>query len=150
MELSPYVEGLQAQLAAISGAAGADTRQAAEALSVALEPALRLTLIELLAAATEDLTAGLPDGLSVDLRVRGGEPELVVGAEPESAAASTPATGDAARMTLRLPESLKSRLEQAAAGEGVSVNTWLVRALTRALDTPQRHGGRRITGFARG
>lgn len=150
MELSPYIAALRAQLAAISGAAGADTRQAAESLAVALEPALRLTLIDLLAVAAEDLTAGLPAGMSVDLRLRAGEPELVVGAEPDSAAASAPPAGDAARMTLRVPESLKFRLEQAAAGEGVSVNTWLVRALARALDTPSRPGGRRITGFARG
>lgn len=149
MELSLYVAALQAQLTAISGAAGADTRQAAEALAAALEPALRLTLIDLLAVAAEDLTAGLPAGMSVDLRLRAGEPELVVGAEPDSASSAPPA-GDAARMTLRVPESLKFRLEQAAAGEGVSVNTWLVRALARALDTPNRPGGRRITGFARG
>ena len=58
----------------------------------------------------------------------------------------------AARITLRSPEQLKTRAEAAAAAEGVSLNTWLVRATSRALDRGRGHsggpGGRRITGYA--
>jgi hypothetical protein len=76
--------------------------------------------------------------------------------EPEPAAPS-PAAEEAdgtARITLRLPESVKARTEDAASREGVSVNSWLVRAVVQALDTAGRPGsarvGRRITGYARG
>jgi predicted HicB family RNase H-like nuclease len=57
-----------------------------------------------------------------------------------------------ARITLRLPDSLKQRVESAAAREGASVNTWLVQALQRALE-PRRSmssGSRnRLTGYGR-
>ena len=52
--------------------------------------------------------------------------------------------------TLRLPESVKSRLEEAAATNGVSVNTWLVQALNRVLEPRSSTGGsRRLTGYGR-
>jgi hypothetical protein len=59
-----------------------------------------------------------------------------------------------ARVTLRLPESIKARTEEAAGRASISVNSWLVRAVTRALDEPaQDRGGRvgrRLVGYARG
>ena len=58
-----------------------------------------------------------------------------------------------ARISLRLPESLKVRLEAAAAREGVSVNTWLVQAIlrVRTADPRPSSGGsrRRLTGYGR-
>src|SRR6267154_2654229 len=58
-----------------------------------------------------------------------------------------------ARISLRLPESLKVRLEAAAARDGVSVNTWLVQALMRHAHSEPRpsSGGsrRRLTGYGR-
>ena len=73
------------------------------------------------------------------------------GAEGEDAAV--------ARINLRLPERLKTRVEQAAGGEGLSVNAWLVRAAARSWNdgdrargrerrTPQR-AAQRYTGWAR-
>jgi uncharacterized protein (DUF1778 family) len=61
--------------------------------------------------------------------------------------------GGTARITLRLPESIKSRVERAASGEGISTNSWLVRAVVRGLEQGQqqhrrRRGGNRITGLA--
>ena len=56
-----------------------------------------------------------------------------------------------ARITLRLPESLKVRIEAAAARDGASVNTWLVQALQRAVE-PRRSSGpgrNRLTGYGR-
>ena len=41
-----------------------------------------------------------------------------------------------ARITLRLPESLKQRVEERSARQSISVNSWLVRAITAAVDTP--------------
>jgi hypothetical protein len=70
--------------------------------------------------------------------MRGRDAELVVteGAPAASATPPPPVTdagGDLARITLRLPEALKERAERAAAEEGVSVNAWLVRAVSAAL-----------------
>ncbi len=54
-----------------------------------------------------------------------------------------------ARITLRLPEKLKTQAEDAAAREGVSTNTWLARAVAQAVGkrAPAR-AGRRVTGYA--
>ena len=54
-----------------------------------------------------------------------------------------------ARITLRLPESLKAAVEAAASREGLSVNTWLLQVLARSVETRARRGGHRLTGFAR-
>ena len=98
-----------------------------------------------------DLSSQLPNG-HVEIRLAGQDPQLVyVEEEP-----SEPVAGDdtlAARITLRLPESLKSSIETAAEAEGVSVNAWLVRALQRAVSgggtTVRAHrSDKRITGFA--
>jgi predicted HicB family RNase H-like nuclease len=71
-------------------------------------------------------------------------------AEPAIEAADEAYT---ARISLRLPESLKVRLEAAAARDGVSVNTWLVQALVRHAHAEPRpsSGGsrRRLTGYGR-
>jgi predicted HicB family RNase H-like nuclease len=60
--------------------------------------------------------------------------------------------GDLTRLTLRMPEALKTHVEQMAAAEGISVNSWLVRAVTAAVQRPAgpppSPGGKRITGFA--
>lgn len=66
--------------------------------------------------------------------------------------------GGTSRVTLRLPEQLKTRMEDAARREGFSLNTWLVRAVTRALDPGSagsserrrtRWSGQQYSGWAR-
>jgi hypothetical protein len=160
MDLSPYVESLRTDVTAAAAVGGPDVARAAELVADALDPALRLVLLDLLTDAADQVTAGL-DGPTVEVRLRGREPELVVtGAEHLAEAAYAPPTPaedeGTARLTLRLPETVKARAEQAAAAEGVSVNTWLVRAVQRALFEPTPTtsaswpgGPRRITGFGR-
>jgi hypothetical protein len=154
MDLSKYVESLRADVTAAAAIGGPDVARAAELVSDALESALRLVLLDLLSDTADDLTAAL-DGPTVEVRLRGREPELVVtGPSPEPIPAAVPQGEDegTARLTLRLPETLKARAEQAAAAEGISVNTWLVRAVVRALEPTSSFGGpgpRRITGFGR-
>lgn len=155
MELSPYLESLRRDLTDAAAVGGPEVARAAELLGAALAPALRLVLLDLLTDAAADVTSAL-GGPSVEVRLRGRDPELVVtaGEQPELPPAT--AGGDeegTARLTLRLPETLKARAEQAAAGDGVSVNTWLVRAVSRALVEPPpptwSPGPRRITGIRR-
>ena len=152
MQIDGYVQAVREDLARVAAVGDESTARAAELLAVALESAVGRRMQEALAEAALELSAQLEQG-RVEVRVAGGDPELVyVGDE---AAAPAPAeTGDeafSARITMRLPESLKSRLEAAAATGGVSVNTWLVQALGRAVEPrPARGAGRnRLTGYGR-
>lgn len=150
MQLSGYVEEVREDLARIAAVGDEQTARAAELLAVALEPALGRRLQEALAEAALELSAQLPHG-SVEVRVAGGDPELIYVEGAEQHAAEAAEEAFAARITLRLPESLKSRLEAAAAAAGVSVNTWLVQALGRALDARPSAGAsrRRLIGYGR-
>jgi hypothetical protein len=162
MDLTPYLEALRADLTAAAAPGGADTARAAELLGHSLEASTRLALLEALSDAAAEITTRLDDTV-VEVRLRGREADLVVSHtrfEPETsapAAAPPPADGgDLTRLTLRMPDSLKTHVEQTAAAEGISVNAWLVRAVTAAVGQPAAapsapvpgRGGKRITGFA--
>jgi hypothetical protein len=118
---------------------------------------VRLALLEALSDAAAEITTRLRDS-SVEVRLRGRDADLVVNhtapavEDPAPAPALLPDGGDVTRLTLRMPESLKTHVEQTAAAEGISVNAWLVRAVTAAVQRPQgppKFGpGKRITGFA--
>ncbi|MGN6444252.1 histidine kinase [Amnibacterium sp.] len=162
MQLERYADRLRTQLAAVADGGTEETRALAERMSTALEPAIRLALLELLAEAAGEVSRELAPG-AVDVRLRGQDPELVVTRPAEPAEApmaqrsSDPVAADdeaaTFRTTLRLPERLKSRVEQAAATEGVSVNSWLVRAVAAALEPTRRpapaQNGNRFTGWVR-
>ncbi len=120
-----------------------------ERLSQTLRASAGMRLLDLLGEAALEISSQLPSG-QVEVRLSGQEPSLVY-VESEPAAPSSPFTGDdgmSARITLRLPETLKASIETAAAREGVSVNTWVVRALGRSASAPTRRVGRRLTGYA--
>jgi hypothetical protein len=171
MELDRYVGYLRGQLAAAAESGGEDVRAVAERLSVALDAAARLVLLEALSDAASEITRELAPG-AVDVRLRGRDPELVVSrpagtefaeAAPASdltaaAGLTADATDDTAtsRTTLRLPDQLKARVDQAAAEDGLSVNSWLVRAIAAGLEpknrrTAQRESrsGTNFTGWVR-
>ena len=148
MKLESHLEALRHDLAAIAAVGGAEATSVVERLAAAVDSAFRLRVLEILADAAQELEAQL-EGVTVELRLEEREPSLAVVAEED--AAERPTDDDlSARITLRLPEALKRRVEAAAADEGVSVNAWLVRALDRS-----RHGRRarrlptRVTGYAR-
>src|SRR3954469_11889020 len=164
MDLTPHVEQIRDQLAVAAEAGGDDARALAERLTAPLESAIRLTLLDALSAAADEVTRELAPG-SVELRLRSGEPEFAGMAapadEPAAEAAAPPPPleaedGATARITLRPPEQLKAGIEQPAAAERLSVNAWLVRALAAALSpddrrTRQRGGrvGQSFTGWVR-
>ena len=146
MDIDGHIEALAADLATTAGLGDDVTMRVAHQLSLALLPAFRLRVQDMLAEAALELNDQLPNG-HVELRLAGGDVGL---AYVEDHGASEPAGDDAqaARITLRLPEGLKTRAESAAGAEGVSLNTWLVRATARALDRGRGGRGRRITGYA--
>jgi hypothetical protein len=160
MDLTPYLESLRSDLSAAAAPGGPETTRAADLLGHALEASARLALLQALSDAAAEITTRL-HGPVVDVRLRGRDADLVVtepAAEPDldeqPAPAPPPDGGDLARLTLRMPEALKTHVEQSAAAEGISVNAWLVRAVTAAASgtpaQPPRRGrpGKRITGFA--
>src|SRR5215475_6224672 len=128
MDLTPYVESLRHELAAAAAAGTEEARRLAEMLAAALDPAVRLAVVDALSAAAAEVTQALP-GTTVEVRMHGREPRIVVtSAEPEPPPGPVPDEAEGtARITLRLPESVKTRVEAAAGGDSLSVNTWLVR-----------------------
>lgn len=149
MQLDGYVQALTQDLAHVAAVGDEATARTAEALAAALEPAIGRRLQEALAEAALELSAQLEEG-RVEVRVAGRDPELVyIDDAPVRPVEAEEA--HAARITLRLPESLKSRMEAAATAAGISVNTWLVQTLARMLEPrPPVSGGRyRLTGYGR-
>ena len=178
MDLRSYVETLRNELAVAAEAGGDEARALAERLSAPLESATRLVLLEALSAAADEITRELAPG-SVDLRLRGRDPSFVVTPPPSADLVDgsaddapsddtwTPSTaapeaeaddGGTSRINLRLPDSLKARIEDSASRERLSVNAWLVRAADSALTQGARdrrpsqrssRGGQRYTGWVR-
>ncbi|XVQ08330.1 hypothetical protein ACQP1W_38090 [Spirillospora sp. CA-255316] len=175
MDVTPYVDRLRHELAVAAGAGGDDARALAERLTAPLESAVRMTLIEVLSAAADEITSELAPG-SVEVRLRGLDPDFIVTPPPPEMPSQTPSPGagglrsalagavevamgvrlpapplppehdeggGTSRVTLRLPEHLKARLEEAAALADLSVNAWLVRTVSAALagPTPPSPGG---------
>ncbi|EPH43655.1 hypothetical protein ABT390_31555 [Streptomyces aurantiacus] len=166
MELTRYVDNLRQELSVAVESGDEETRELAERLVAPLVSAVRLTLLDALSAAADEITRDLAPG-SVEIRLRGLEPTFVVrlpaqeqpfgdagdggfdrarsGVAP-SLAPLVPATvngedGATSRINFRPPEHLKTRIEEAAGHERLSVNAWLVRAVSAMLEFDDR--GRR-------
>lgn len=155
MDLTPYVDNLRHELGVAAEGGGDEARALAERLTAQLESAARLTLLNALSDAMEEVTRDLAPG-SVDVRLRGLNPEFVVTAPPSldpfgerdappPAPPMPPAPvdvedGATSRINFRPPAQLKVRVEEAASREGLSVNAWLVRAVAAALEPAADRG----------
>jgi uncharacterized protein (DUF1778 family) len=147
MRITPYIEAVRDDLVAVAAVGQRDAEELIQRLASALESSLRLRLLEAVAEAAQELSAQVRTG-HVEVRLAGSDPMLAFVEEAEEPSAPV---GDelSARITLRLPEGLKGRVEAAAAREGVSVNTWLVQAIARSVESRPRGPGRRLSGYAR-
>jgi len=176
MNLQPYVDAVRHELSVAAAAGGAAAQELAERLTSPLDSAVRLALLEALSAAAEEITGELAPR-SVEVRLRGRDPEFIVSAPvDEGPVDGGPVDTDNAnhlfgaqydddggtwRVTLRLPEGLRTVVEGAARREGASINAWLVRAAALASQGAGhpgsqhgtghagRTGGRRVTGWVR-
>ncbi|RZQ59793.1 toxin-antitoxin system HicB family antitoxin [Amycolatopsis suaedae] len=173
MDLTPYINSLRDDLTATASAGDEQTRRAAGVLSAALEPSVRLALMNALADLAAEVTASLPDHV-VDVRLDGRDVRVVVTPtgngeqrrpEPEEEPSPPPRQtppfdgGDISRITLRLFENIKGQAEQAAAAQGMSLNSFVTQAVQGALqgkqpwswDKPRRSGGdNHMHGWVRG
>src|SRR5438093_4086060 len=129
MQTAQFIEALQADLRELAQLGGEELVQAAHRLEGAVKQSATLRLIDALTQVALEVSSQLPNG-HLDVRLAGQDPELVYVEEAaEEPQAQTGDDGLAARVTLRLPEALKVALEKAADAEGVSLNTWPIRAL---------------------
>lgn len=147
MNLTILLNGFQEDLEGLAELGDERARQIARRLAEAAGSSLRLKLLDLLAQAAVEMSSKLPSG-HVEVRLVGQEPEFVY---VDTAGESSSALGEelSSRITLRLSENLKLTVEKAADRDGVSTNTWIVRAIARAAESrPARSSGKRLSGYA--
>jgi hypothetical protein len=149
MQIDGLIQALREDLVRVAALGDETTSRAADLLSVAIEASLGRRIQDVLAEAALELNDQL-ESAHVEVRIAGHDLQLVLVRED----GTTPEPVDeafSARITLRLPESLKQRVESAAAREGASVNTWLVQALQRSVEwhRPMSVGRNRLTGYGR-
>jgi HicB family len=149
MQIDGLTQALREDLVRVAALGDENTARAADLLSVAIEASLGRRIQDALAEAALELNDQL-DSAHVELRVAGHDLQLVLVREDGGTAESAD-EAFSARITLRLPESLKQRVESSAAREGTSVNTWLVQALQRAVESrrPSTGSRNRLTGYGR-
>jgi len=158
MDIAPHVVSVEDSLTAVAAAGDDETRRTATALTAALGPALRLAIMDALAELAAEVGEALGDR-TVELRLEAGEVRVAVTPVPALEGELPHETGDLhdeiARITLRLPESLKVQAEAAAARGRVSLNTWLTQAARASLGAAgspaagraDEPAGRRLRGF---
>lgn len=152
MNLSPYVDLVQRGLTTAAELADDHTRHVAERLGSAIEPATRMALLRALSDAAAQISAELAPA-SVGLRMEGADPEFVVSVPPEATdperltpPPEPPSTDEdedlaeepLARVSLRLPASLKAKVDELAEADGISANAWLIRAVGDAIADRRR------------
>lgn len=102
----------------------------------AARPPLERSVFDLLSRLAETVDEEVGENYQVSLRYREGALILDVRAserEEEAEETWTRAEGDVEKITLRLPAELKDLATEEATKSGLSINSWFVRAIARAL-----------------
>jgi hypothetical protein len=153
MDLSPHLDAIREDLEALVGADEALVA-AMDRVARPLEASLQLRLLDVLGDGALELTEQLETG-HAEVRVSGRDARLVYVGRPDPPAPPPPPEDErgTVRLTLRVPDGLKTAIEDAAETIGISVNAWLVQAAQTSLGTAgparRRAGGNRISGYAR-
>jgi HicB family len=152
MQMAPFIEALQNDLRELAALGDEDVARAVDRLATAMGRSAGLRLLDALTQAALELSEQLPNG-NVDVRVAGQDPQFVFVMSEPAESYTPPPVGDdeQARITLRLPESLKAGIEAAADREGISTNAWLVRTIARTLEQrPVKKSRNRMQGYVQG
>ena len=148
MNLTIVIDGIREDLQGIAELGDDRSAQIARRLTDVLGSSLRLKVLDLLGQAALELSSKLPSG-HIEVRLAGQEPELVFVDDAPADVANVSGEDLSARISLRLPDSLKASAERAAEREGISTNAWLIRAIARATESRPAHvTGKRLTGYA--
>jgi hypothetical protein len=156
MKMSLVVDGLRSDVISV-GELGDDTvAEVAGRIAEVLGRSIPSRILDLLSEVAAEVSAELPDG-RLEIRVAGDDVDLAYVDDAPARADSPAGDGDgerdrdmSARITLRLSESLKARVEGGAAREGISVNAFIVRTLEHgAAGGHQRKSyvGNRLRGY---
>ena len=172
MDLSQYVQQLREDLASAAAAGDEQTQRTSALLGAAVEPAARLAIMNALSDLAAEVTAALGDRV-VEVRLDGRDVRVAVSRDegPEPGPDPEPPfqrfggfggadSGDISRITLRLVEQIKNQAEQAAAAQGMSLNSWVAQAVQGALaghrkpgrrgERTRDHEGKRLRGWVEG
>lgn len=147
MHLAPIIHSVRVSLLGQTALVGGDPTLDAVAaqLADAIAPALRHAALDLAEQAAIEVACQLPDR-TVDVVLVDGDPTLRVSDLPADAGGTARDEEEFdARITLRLPPSLKRLVEESATIGGESVNTWVVDALSRGTRRASGGRGQRIT-----
>jgi hypothetical protein len=151
MDITGHVTAIRGALEDIAGDDEAG-QVMAHRMAAAVTPALQLQLLDFLGEVALEVSQQLPDG-RLDLQLAGRDAVLVYRPEPTVEAPAALDGSETARLTVRMPDSLKSAIEAAADSEGISTNAWVVGAARRRLSPSSGatnnpvSTGRRITGY---
>ena len=146
MNISEILDALRTDIQTTAEGGDKKTGEALVRLGHLLEASVRVQLMDALSEAAAELSQELPTG-RVEVRIAGGDISLTF-VRDQDEPSDLPTDEDSARITLRLPESLKTQAESSASRDGISMNAWLVRAVKRALDERPRVRGHRVRGYA--
>ncbi|NLV77978.1 MAG: toxin-antitoxin system HicB family antitoxin [Rhodococcus sp.] len=143
MNIDRYIDAITGSVTTAAELGDDETRRIAAALAGAAAAPARLALLGALSDMAAEVSSTLGDR-TVTVRLVGDEAVLDVHSGPEPAGGDTPPTfeemtGDISRVTLRLVEQIKSRAEEAAAQNGVSLNSWVAQAVQGALRDQMRY-----------
>ena len=147
--MSLVVDGVRADVASVGELGDEMVAEVAERIADLLGRSLPTRILELLSDVAAEVSAELPDG-HVEVRVAGDDVGLAYVEDTRVAGGESEAGDLSARITLRLSEGLKTRVEEGAGREGVSVNTFIVRTLERGSSTNRyrtSRGGNRLRGY---
>ena len=146
MNISEILDALRTDIQTTAEGGDKKTGEALVRLGHLLEASVRVQLMDALSEAAAELSQELPTG-RVEVRIAGGDISLTF-VRDQDEPSDLPTDEDSARITLRLPESLKTQAESSASRDGISMNAWLVRAVKRALDERPKVRGHRVRGYA--
>jgi hypothetical protein len=135
--MSLVVEGFRTDLLAVGDLGDEAVAEAAERIGAVISRSAASRVLDLLGEVAADVSAVLPEG-RIELRLVGDEAAFSYVADPPP-----PPEADAeltARITLRLPEALKRKVEASATSAGISVNGWILRLLERGTPPDMSRG----------
>ena len=150
MKMSLVVDGMRSDVVAVGELGDDAVAEAAERIATVLGRSAPARILELLSDAATELSAELPEG-RVEVRLAGDDVHLSYVEDAPAPAVEAESADASARITLRLSDALKARVEEGATRQGESVNGYIVRALERATSSQRPHGrgggGNRLRGY---
>ncbi|HEY1446329.1 MAG TPA: toxin-antitoxin system HicB family antitoxin [Acidimicrobiales bacterium] len=162
MKMSLVVDGLRSDVISVGELGDESVAEAADRIAEVLGRSIPSRVLDLLSEVAAELSAELPDG-RVEIRVAGDDVDLAYVSDDAAGTAGSDVAGDgdrardrdrdrdmSARITLRLSESLKTRVEEGAARQGISVNAFIVRTLEHGASGEHKrknYAGNRLRGY---